>query len=104
LSYLRSFPFDKIKIDQSFVRGLDANHDAQAIVRAIVNLGKGLGVTITAEGIETEAELSFLRAEGCHQGQGFLFSKARPNDEVMRLLAAQRRGHPTADEKTWLVA
>ncbi len=104
LSYLRSFPFDKIKIDQSFVRGLAANQDAQAIVRAIVNLGKGLGVTITAEGIETEAELSFLRAEGCHQGQGFLFSKARPNDEVMRLLKAQRRDNPTDDEKTWLVA
>lgn len=104
LSYLRSFPFDKIKIDQSFVRGLAANHDAQAIVRAIVNLGRGLGVTITAEGIETEAELSFLRAEGCHQGQGFLFSKARPNDEVMRLLKAQRRDHPTEDEQTWLVA
>jgi diguanylate cyclase (GGDEF)-like protein/PAS domain S-box-containing protein len=104
LSYLRSFPFDKIKIDQSFVRGLAANYDAQAIVRAIVNLGKGLGVTITAEGIETESELSFLRAEGCHQGQGFLFSKARPNDEVMRLLAAQRRDNPTDDETTWLVA
>lgn len=104
LSYLRSFPFDKIKIDQSFVRGLAANHDAQAIVRAIVNLGKGLGVTITAEGIETGAELSFLRAEGCHQGQGFLFSKARPNDEVMRLLEAQRRDNPSDDEKTWLVA
>ena len=104
LSYLRSFPFDKIKIDQSFVRGLPANHDAQAIVRAIVNLGNGLGVTITAEGIETEAELSFLRAEGCHQGQGFLFSKARPNDQVMRLLEAQRRDNSSDNEKTWLVA
>jgi diguanylate cyclase (GGDEF)-like protein len=104
LSYLRSFPFDEIKIDQSFVRGLAANHDAQAIVRAIVNLGKGLGVTITAEGIETESELSFLRAEGCHQGQGFLFSKARPNDEVTRLLEAQRRDSPTGDEQAWLVA
>jgi EAL domain-containing protein (putative c-di-GMP-specific phosphodiesterase class I) len=104
LSYLRSFPFDKIKIDQSFVRGLAANNDAQAIVRAIVNLGKGLGVIVTAEGIETEAELSFLRAEGCHQGQGFLFSKARPNDEVMRLLEAQRRDSPTDDREAWLVA
>src|SRR6201999_3471536 len=61
LSYLRSFPFDKIKIDQSFVRDLDANPDAQAIVRSIVSLGVGLGVTITAEGVETEAELSCLR-------------------------------------------
>ncbi|WGR99041.1 EAL domain-containing protein [Bradyrhizobium sp. ISRA443] len=90
LSYLRSFPFDKIKIDQSFVRDLGANRDAQAIVRSIVSLGMGLGVTITAEGVETEAELSCLRAEGCHEGQGFLFSRARPNAEVVSLLQAQR--------------
>ena len=89
LSYLRSFPFDKIKIDQSFVRGLGANRDAQAIVRSIISLGKGLGVTITAEGVETEAELSCLRAEGCHEGQGFLFSRARPNAEIVSLLEAQ---------------
>ncbi len=89
LSYLRSFPFDKIKIDQSFVRGLGGNRDAQAIVRSIVSLGKGLGVIITAEGVETEAELSCLRAEGCHEGQGFLFSRARPNVEIVRLLHAQ---------------
>jgi EAL domain-containing protein (putative c-di-GMP-specific phosphodiesterase class I) len=79
LSYLRSFPFDKIKIDQSFVRDLAANPDAQAIIRSIVSLGKGLGVTIAAEGVETEAE-----------GQGFLFSRARPNAEIVVLLQAQR--------------
>jgi diguanylate cyclase (GGDEF)-like protein/PAS domain S-box-containing protein len=90
LSYLRSFPFDKIKIDQSFVRDLGANREAQAIIRSIVSLGKGLGVTITAEGVETEAELSCLRAEGCHEGQGFLFSRARPNAEIVELLRAQR--------------
>jgi diguanylate cyclase (GGDEF)-like protein/PAS domain S-box-containing protein len=90
LSYLRSFPFDKIKIDQSFVRGLAANREAQAIVRSIASLGVGLGVTITAEGIETEAELSCLRTEGCHEGQGFLFSRARPNAEIVGLLQAQR--------------
>ncbi len=89
LSYLRSFPFDKIKIDQSFVRGLGTNPDAQAIVRAIISLGVGLGVTITAEGVETESELSCLRAEGCHEGQGFLFSRARPNAEIIGLLQAQ---------------
>ena len=89
LSYLRSFPFDKIKIDQSFVRDLGANRDAQAIVRSIISLGIGLGVTITAEGVETEAELSCLRAEGCHEGQGFLFSRARPNAEIVGLLQAQ---------------
>jgi EAL domain-containing protein (putative c-di-GMP-specific phosphodiesterase class I) len=90
LSYLRSFPFDKIKIDQSFVRDLGANRDAQAIVRSIISLGVGLGVTITAEGVETESELSCLRAEGCHEGQGFLFSRARPNAEIIGLLKAQR--------------
>ena len=89
LSYLRSFPFDKIKIDQSFVRDLAANRDAQAIVRSIISLGIGLGVTITAEGVETEAELSCLRAEGCHEGQGFLFSRPRPNAEIAGLLGAQ---------------
>jgi diguanylate cyclase (GGDEF)-like protein/PAS domain S-box-containing protein len=89
LSYLRSFPFDKIKIDQSFVRDLGANRDAQAIVRSIISLGKGLGVTITAEGVETEAELSCLRSEGCHEAQGFLFSRARPNGEIVALLHAQ---------------
>jgi diguanylate cyclase (GGDEF)-like protein/PAS domain S-box-containing protein len=89
LSYLRSFPFDKIKIDQSFVRDLGANRDAQAIVSSIVNLGMGLGVTITAEGVETEAELARLRHEGCHEGQGFLFSRARPNEEIEELLRAQ---------------
>ncbi|MCP9627884.1 EAL domain-containing protein [Rhodopseudomonas palustris] len=89
LSYLRSFPFDKIKIDQSFVRGLCDNRDSQAIVRAIISLGMGLGVTITAEGVETEAELSWLRAEGCHEAQGFLFSPARPNEDVKGLLDLQ---------------
>jgi diguanylate cyclase (GGDEF)-like protein/PAS domain S-box-containing protein len=90
LSYLRSFPFDKIKVDRAFVKEVDANRDAQAIIRSIVSLGKGLGVTITAEGVETEAELSCLRAEGCHEGQGYLFSRARPNAEIVALLQAQR--------------
>ena len=89
LSYLRRFPFDKIKIDRSFVHDLGANRDAQAIVRAILSLGTGLGITITAEGVETEAELGCLNAEGCHEGQGFLFSKARPNAEIVGLLQAQ---------------
>ena len=90
LSYLQSFPFDKIKIDQSFVRGLDSKVGAQTIVRAIVGLGRGLGVTITAEGIETAAELNFLRGERCDEGQGYLFSAARPQEEILRLLEAQR--------------
>ncbi|HEY1736367.1 MAG TPA: EAL domain-containing protein, partial [Methylovirgula sp.] len=86
LSYLRSFPFDKIKIDRSFVRDLSVNADSQAIVRAIVGLGKSLGMTITAEGIEEEAHVARLRAEGCNEGQGFLFSQARPANEVEEML------------------
>jgi len=58
-------------------------------VRSIISLGIGLGITITAEGVENEAELNYLRAEGCHEGQGFLFSRARPNEEIVGLLAAQ---------------
>ena len=87
LSYLRKFPFDKIKIDQSFVRNLADNADSQAIVRAILSLGSSLGITITAEGVETEAELDCLKTEGCNEGQGYLFSKARPQTEVLELLA-----------------
>ena len=104
LSYLRSFPFDKIKIDQSFVRDLDANRDAQAIIRSITSLGMGLGVIITAEGVETEAELSCLRAEGCHEGQGFLFSRARPNGEVVELLKAQCDADAVSDLRAAMVA
>jgi diguanylate cyclase (GGDEF)-like protein/PAS domain S-box-containing protein len=86
LSYLRKFPFDKIKIDQSFVRGMGSNTDAQANVSAILRQGSSLGITITAEGVETQAELDFLKVEGCNEGQGYLFSKARPQMEVLELL------------------
>ena len=90
LSYLRSFPFDKIKIDRSFVRDIGANADSQAIVRAIVSLGSSLGITITAEGVETESDLACLKAEGCNEGQGFLFSKAQPQAEVMAMLGEKK--------------
>jgi diguanylate cyclase (GGDEF)-like protein/PAS domain S-box-containing protein len=96
LSYLRSFPFDKIKIDQSFVRDLAGNREAQAIVRSIISLGAGLGVTITAEGVETEAELGYLREQGCQEGQGFLFSGAKPNAEIAGLLKTSKLRAATA--------
>ena len=89
LSYLRSFPFDRIKIDRSFVHDLAANRDSQAIVRAILTLGASLGITITAEGIETEAELAWLRAEGCADGQGYLFGRAESQAVTLALLAAE---------------
>ena len=90
LSYLTRFPVKKIKIDRSFIDTLGTSPQTSAIVSSIVGLGQSLHVTITAEGVETEAELSCLRAEGCHEGQGFLFSRARPQAEIMALLQAQR--------------
>ncbi|MCA1387720.1 EAL domain-containing protein [Bradyrhizobium sp. IC3123] len=87
LSYLRSFPFDKIKIDRSFVKDLAERPDCGAIVRAISGLGRSLNITTTAEGVETEDQLDWLRAEGCNEVQGFLFSAARPAAELGKLLA-----------------
>ena len=85
LSYLRSFPFDKIKIDQSFVRGLGKLQDSLAIIRAVISLGKNLGMTINAEGVETADQLRILREELCDEVQGFLFSPAVPLKETHRL-------------------
>jgi diguanylate cyclase (GGDEF)-like protein/PAS domain S-box-containing protein len=87
LSYLRSFPFDKIKIDRSFVKDLAQRSDCVAIVRAISGLGRSLNITTTAEGVETIDQLDWLRAEGCNEVQGFLFSAARPAAEVAALLS-----------------
>ncbi len=87
LSYLQSFPFDKIKIDQSFVRSLDATGNARLIVRSVIGLGRSLGMTTTAEGIETEAQLEQLRLEGCEQGQGYLFSRPVPSVRIRELVS-----------------
>jgi diguanylate cyclase (GGDEF)-like protein/PAS domain S-box-containing protein len=93
LSYLRSFPFDKIKIDRSFVKDLVHRSDCVAIVRAISGLGRSLNITTTAEGVETTDQLDWLRAEGCNEVQGFLFSAARPASDIAKLLSdfGQRR-------------
>jgi diguanylate cyclase (GGDEF)-like protein len=82
LSYLRSFPFDKIKIDQSFVRDLCLKDGTDFIVRAVIGLGTSLGMTTTAEGVETEAQLAHLRAEGCDEVQGYLISRPVPVCQV----------------------
>ena len=86
LSYLRSFPFDKIKIDRSFVKDLGSSADCVAIVRAISGIGRSLNITTTAEGVETADQLEWLRAEGCDEVQGYLFSPARPAHEIMQML------------------
>ena len=82
LSYLRSFPFDKIKIDQSFVQDMMDNSQSLAIVRAIISLAKEFALVTTAEGVETEEQLSLLRSAGCDEVQGFLISAARPRGEI----------------------
>jgi diguanylate cyclase (GGDEF)-like protein len=87
LSYLRSFPFDKIKIDRSFVSELATRDDSMAIVRAVTGLGKSLGIVTTAEGVETAAQFELLRREGCTQAQGYLFSRPVPASEVGRMLS-----------------
>jgi len=78
LTYLRVLPIDRIKIDQSFVQDLGTSPQVDAIVRAIIGIGQALGLEVTAEGVETEAQLAFLRVNGCAQVQGFLFGHPRP--------------------------
>ena len=90
LSYLRSFPFDKIKIDLSFVSELTNRDDSMAIVRAITGLGKSLGISTTAEGVETKEQLALLRREGCTEVQGYLFSRPRPAEDVESMLSTGR--------------
>lgn len=94
LSYLRQFPFDKIKIDQSFVRQTPGDAGSAAILRAVVTLGSSLGIATTAEGVETLAQLRFITAEGCDQAQGYLISRPVPQD---KLLAAFALNAVTAD-------
>ena len=90
LSYLRSFPFDKIKIDQSFVRDLSQDDESIAIVRAVSGLGRNLGMSTTAEGVETADQLKQLRGEGCTEVQGYLFSKPAPAAQVLEVIARVR--------------
>jgi EAL domain-containing protein (putative c-di-GMP-specific phosphodiesterase class I) len=89
LSYLRSFPFDKIKIDRSFVSDLSADPDAGAIVKAVTGLGQSLGMTTTAEGVETSEQLELLRAEGCTEAQGYLISRPVRCEDLLDLLDAK---------------
>jgi len=91
LAYLRRFPFDMIKIDQSFIADLGRDREAEAIVRAMLTLGKALGLRMVAEGVETEAQWQFLEAEGCDEVQGFWCSHPLCADDFMTLIQAQDR-------------
>ena len=88
LSNLRAFPFDKIKIDGSFIRSADSNDEAATIVRAVLGLGRGLGLPVLAEGVETEGELAFLAAEACTEAQGYFLGRPGPIEDYRGLVMA----------------
>ena len=96
LNYLRSFPFDKIKIDRCFVDHIDEREDCRAIVRAVTGLATSLGMTTTAEGVETQQQMDRLRTEGCTEVQGYLFSKPARSAEFsnLRNVEADKRNGP----------
>ena len=75
LSNLRAYPFDKIRIDGSFIRAVDGNEQTAAIVRSVLGLGRGLGLPMLVEGVETQAELNFLAGENFHAAQGYLMGR-----------------------------
>jgi diguanylate cyclase (GGDEF)-like protein len=92
LAYLQSFPFDRIKIDRSFIRDIADSVGSINIVRAVAALAKGLGMETTAEGVETSEQLDSVRSEGCTEMQGFLFSRPRPADELEQLFFSDQNG------------
>jgi EAL domain-containing protein (putative c-di-GMP-specific phosphodiesterase class I) len=89
LGHLRRFSIDVLKIDRSFMQDLPGNADNAAIVTAVTAMANGLGLTVIAEAVETDAQLAFLRQVGCHQGQGFLFGHPMPAGEFLSLASGR---------------
>lgn len=102
LNYLRKFPFHKIKIDQSFICDLGDGRDARAIIGAVASLGAGLDKIVVAEGIETEEQKKLVIAQGCHEGQGYLFGRPMSGEAIRERLQAQAATPPA--DKAVLVA
>jgi diguanylate cyclase (GGDEF)-like protein/PAS domain S-box-containing protein len=94
LSYLHAFPFDKIKIDRSFISEVDSNRHSIAIVRAVIGLGRSLGIPVLAEGVETEAQHVFLAREGCHEVQGYLTGRPREISKYATLVGLKTTATP----------
>ena len=94
LSALQQFPIGTLKIDQSFVRDLSDDPGDATLVRTIIDMGHGLGMEVVAEGVETMAQLAFLRASGCNQAQGQLFGEAEKAESLLQHLQSQQSGRP----------
>jgi diguanylate cyclase (GGDEF)-like protein/PAS domain S-box-containing protein len=94
LSYLKRFPFDKVKIDQSFVRGIHTSAQDAVIAKVVISMAHGLGLRVIAEGVETEAQCEFLRANVCDEIQGYFFSRPIPMPDMQALLVEDRRLPP----------
>ena len=94
MSLMKQFPIDTIKIDRSFVRDLPEDSEDKAIAQAIIGMGKALGMTIVAEGVETIGQEAFLREQACDEMQGFLFSKPVPPRQLEDLLRAEVASSP----------
>ena len=95
LSHLKRFRIDKLKIDRTFVRDIASDPDDRAITAAIVDLARNMGITSIAEGVETQAQLDFLRSRGCDEMQGFLASAPLPAAQAAEWLAGHRAGPGT---------
>ena len=99
LNYLRAFPFDKIKIDRCFVENIDLHSDSQAIVTAVTGLANSLGMTTTAEGVETQEQMDQLRLQGCTEVQGYFFSRPSKVEEFTDLRGHTKKGQVRHDTR-----
>ncbi|MEL7041067.1 MAG: EAL domain-containing protein [Pseudomonadota bacterium] len=95
LAYLQRFPFDKLKLDQAFVRGIETSDQSRAIARATISMAHALNLTVTAEGVESEAQASFLRDHGCDELQGYLFSRPQDQSALIPYLRSMELVHQT---------
>jgi EAL domain-containing protein (putative c-di-GMP-specific phosphodiesterase class I) len=96
MRYLQMFPFDKIKIDKTFIQSMTSHPDSAAIVCAITGLGRALDIETAAEGVETDEQLALLRGAGCQLAQGFLFSRPVPLGELTFVRSGPQRGSAQA--------